>query len=106
MEVVLGKAPSRRTSGNAGDNKVVAALRSKPEGMAAEQRLTMTVNLMHSRLGRCRETPRGTADDAILTLKILFSLNQLMNWRLGLGRERLPAAISQETKERAELACT
>jgi hypothetical protein len=38
------------------------ALRSKPEG---------GTSLLLSRLTRCRNTPGQTADDAVLTLKIL-----------------------------------
>src|SRR5882724_4148366 len=68
---VQGKAPSRSGPGHAGDNSIVAALRSKPEGEAG-LRLSFCENLMLSRLGRCRESPGVTADDAILTRKFLL----------------------------------
>jgi len=69
--VVQGKAPFHNEAEHAGDNNGVAALRSKPEGVAAE-RHPWNRNLMLSRLGRCREVPGVTANDAILTLKILL----------------------------------
>jgi hypothetical protein len=69
--VVQGKAPFRIEAEHAGDNTSVAALRSKPEGVAAA-RHPYNWNLMLSRLGRCREVPWETANDAILTLKILL----------------------------------
>jgi len=49
------------------------ALRSKPEGVAA-LRLSYCIDLMLSRLVRCRDPPGVTADVAILTLKNPFSL--------------------------------
>jgi hypothetical protein len=69
--VVQGKAPFRNKAEHAGDNSTVAAWRSKPEGVAAG-RHPYFWNLMLSRLGRCREAPGVTANDAILTLKILL----------------------------------
>jgi hypothetical protein len=71
--VVQGKAPFRNKAEHAGDNNnnTVAAWRSKPEGVAAG-RHPYFWNLMLSRLGRCREAPGVTANDAILTLKILL----------------------------------
>src|SRR5271170_4291261 len=70
---VVGKAPFRCRPEHAGDNDIVAALRSKPEGLAETGPLYCS-NLMLSRLGRCREAPGGTADDAFLTLEIPYCL--------------------------------
>jgi hypothetical protein len=69
----VGKAPFRCRPEHAGDNDIVAALRSKPEGLA-ETGPVCCSNLMLSRLGRCREAPGGTADDAFLTLEIPYCL--------------------------------
>ena len=66
---VQGKAPSRTDSGHAGHtNLVVAAWRSKREGVAA-RRPSYFFDLLLSRLDRCRVAPGVTADVAILTLK-------------------------------------
>src|SRR5579862_3368698 len=87
--LVQGKAPSRSRPGHAGDNNIVAALRSKPEG-EAKVRLSYCENLMLSRLGRCRDAPGGTADSAILTRKFLFLL-QAARFSFGpLVRRKLP----------------
>ena len=86
MSEVRGKAPFRFSKPeHAGDNSIVAALRSKPEGEARLQ-LSYCSNLMLSRLGRCREAPGGTADDAILTRKFLLSTARVPN----LGRAADP----------------
>ena len=47
-----------------GDTRIEVAFGSKPEGRSS---------LLLSRLTRCRNTPGQTADDAVLTLKILIT---------------------------------
>ena len=66
--MVQGKAPFRNKAEHAGDNSTVAAWRSKPEGVAA-LRPSYFLDLLLSRLIRCRVAPGVTADVAILTLK-------------------------------------
>src|ERR1700757_1793017 len=83
-----GKAPPRTCWGHAGHTNIVAALRSKPEGVAA-LRPSFCLDLLPSRLVRCRDAPGVTADVAILTLENPFSLLATpLHW------VRLPGAAS------------
>src|SRR6516225_8562209 len=79
---VPGNAPSRSIPEHAGHTARLAALRSKPEGMAAWQP-SYCSDLLPSRFRHCRDIPEVTADDAILNLKVLLT------WRLRLSADPL-----------------
>ena len=77
-EVRARLAVAAEAGAHEGDTFIEVALRSKPEGKSS---------LLLSRLTRCRNTAGQTADDAVLTLKILSTYCKFSR-REGAGNRR------------------
>jgi len=68
-EVGARFAVAAKAGAHEGDTCIEVAFCSKPEGSSS---------LLLSRLTRCRNTPGQTADDAVLTMKILNTYSKFL----------------------------